>query len=159
MLLKVIFLQNIVFMYACKIIIFILVSSQSVISQTPPSTHSDPPVPSVDLSNIPDDCTLSESGTTYNLLSHLYRYTVDATHLAVLLEVLNDTACQWYNLGLQLGMNCFTLDAIEADQRGVKIFLREMLKAWLKGQGGKCTKRTLRTVLSNKTINCRIVDN
>ena len=33
----------------------------SVVSQTPPSTHSDPPVPSVDLSNIPDDGTLGES--------------------------------------------------------------------------------------------------
>ena len=37
------------------------VSSNSVVSQTPPSTHSDPPVPSVDLSNIPDDGTLGES--------------------------------------------------------------------------------------------------
>ena len=32
----------------------------SVVSQTPPSTQSDPPVPSVDLSNIPDDGTLGE---------------------------------------------------------------------------------------------------
>ena len=71
--------------------------------------------------------------------------------------VLNDTACQWYNLGLQLGISCFTLDAIETDQRGVQICLIEMLKAWLKGQGGECTKHTLRTALSN--INCRIVDN
>ena len=29
------------------------------VSQTPP-THSDPPVPTVDLSNIPDDGTLGE---------------------------------------------------------------------------------------------------
>ena len=71
--------------------------------------------------------------------------------------VLNDTACQWYNLGLQLGISYFTLDAIETNQRGhVQICLREMLKAWLKGQGGECTKHTLRTALSN--INCRIVD-
>ena len=38
----------------------VIVCSGSV-SQTPPSTHSDPPVPSVDLSNIPDDGTLGES--------------------------------------------------------------------------------------------------
>ena len=37
----------------------VIVCSGSV-SQTPP-THSDPPVPSVDLSNIPDDATLGES--------------------------------------------------------------------------------------------------
>ena len=82
---------------------------------------------------------------------------IDAvTHLAVLMVVLNDTACQWYNLGLQLGISCFALDAIETDLRGVQICLREMLKAWLKGQGGECTKHTLRTALSN--INCRVVD-
>ena len=38
----------------------VIVCSGSV-SQTPPSTHSGPPVPSVDLSNIPDDGTLGES--------------------------------------------------------------------------------------------------
>ena len=38
----------------------VIVCSGSV-SQTPPSTHSDLPVPSVDLSNIPDDGTLGES--------------------------------------------------------------------------------------------------
>ena len=94
----------------------------------------------------------------HNLLSHLYHYVIAITDLVVLLEVLNDTACQWYNLGLQLGISCFTLDAIETDQRGVQICLREMLKAWLKGQGGECTKHTLRTALSIKIINCRIVD-
>ena len=91
------------------------------------------------------------------MLSHLITIIDAVTHLAVLMVVLNDTACQWYNLGLQLGISCFTLDAIETDQRGVQICLREMLKAWLKGQGGECTKHTLRTALSN--INCRIVDN
>ena len=36
-------------------------SCSGSVSQTLPSTHSDPPVPSVDLSNIPDDGTLGES--------------------------------------------------------------------------------------------------
>ena len=46
-------------------IICIHLVSNSVVSQTPPpSTHSDPPVPSVDLSNIPDDGTLSELPST-----------------------------------------------------------------------------------------------
>ena len=40
---------------------FHAVSSNSVVCQTPPSTHSDPPVPIVDLSNIPGDGTLGES--------------------------------------------------------------------------------------------------
>ena len=39
----------------------VAISSISVVSQTPPNTYSDLPVPSVVLSNIPDDGTLGES--------------------------------------------------------------------------------------------------
>ena len=49
--------------FMCACLIFNAVSPQSVVSQTPP-THSDPPVPTVDLSNIPDDGTLGESVMT-----------------------------------------------------------------------------------------------
>ena len=42
----------------------VIVCSAGSVSQTPPTTHSDPPVPSVDLSNIPDDGTLGESPST-----------------------------------------------------------------------------------------------
>ena len=48
---------------SCDSIVIVCSGSRSV-SQTPPSTHSDPPVPSVDLSNIPDDGTLGESIST-----------------------------------------------------------------------------------------------
>ena len=48
----------------------VIVYSGSV-SQTLPSTHSDPPVPSVDLSNIPDDGTLGESTGSYHII--IYR--------------------------------------------------------------------------------------
>ena len=80
------------------------------------------------------------------------------THLPVLVVVLNDTACQWYNLALQLGLDCFTLNAIEVDhvnRGGVQVCMRNMLAAWLKGQGKEYTKHTLRTALSK--INCRIL--
>ena len=53
-----------------EIILFIVhLAPNSVVSQTPPSTHSDPPVPSVDLSNIPDDGTLGESLVTQLVIS------------------------------------------------------------------------------------------
>ena len=42
------------------------------VSQTPPSTHSDPPVPSVDLSNIPDDGTLGESRSNAFSVFHYF---------------------------------------------------------------------------------------
>ena len=64
--------------------------------------------------------------------------------------------CQWFELGLQLGLDYFTLSVIEKDRRESKECMREMLAVWLKGQGGECTKHTLRTALLN--IDCRIDD-
>ena len=72
------------------------------------------------------------------------------------MTVLKDTVCQWRELGVQLRLRYFTLREIEKDRREAKECMIEMLAVWLKGQGGECTKHTLRTALCN--INCRIVD-
>ena len=69
---------------------------------------------------------------------------------------LNCTTSEWFDLGLHLRMNYGALKAIEADYRKVKQCMREMLAAWLNGQGGECTKHTLRTALLN--IDCKIID-
>ena len=61
---------------------------------------------------------------------------------------------EWFDLGLHLRVKYGALKAIEADYRKVKQCMREMLAAWLKGQGGECTKHTLRTALLN--IDCKI---
>ena len=73
--------------------------SHSVI-QTPP-THSDPPVPTVDLSNIPDDGTLGEwcSQCIHSLTTNI---TADISHLADLMIALNCTTSEWFDLGLHL---------------------------------------------------------
>ena len=128
----------------------------SVVSQTPSSTHSDPPVPSVVLSNIPDDGTLGESVDQNVFEFSIFCITVDIrSHLAVLLVVLRSTVCQWFELGLQLGLDYFKLKEIEKNNSEVQECLREMLAVWLKGQGGECTKHTLRTALLN--IGCNII--
>ena len=64
--------------------------------------------------------------------------------------------CQWFELGLQLGLDYFRLKEIEKDRRESIECMREMLASWLNGQGGECTKHTLRTALSK--INCKIDD-
>ena len=69
---------------------------------------------------------------------------------------LNCIASEWFDLGLHLRIEHGAMKAIEADYRKVKQCMREMLAVWLKGQGGECTKHTLRTALSN--IDCRIDD-
>ena len=69
---------------------------------------------------------------------------------------LNCITSEWFDLGLHLRVKHGALKAIEADYRKVKQCMREMLAAWLNGQGGECTKHTLRTALLN--IDCRIAD-
>ena len=69
---------------------------------------------------------------------------------------LNSITSEWFDIGLHLRVKYGALKEIEADYRKVRQCMREMLVSWLKGQGGECTKHTLRTALSN--INCRIVD-
>ena len=78
------------------------------------------------------------------------------SHLAVLLVVLRSTVCQWFELGLQLGLDYFKLKEIKKNNSEVQECMIEMLAVWLNGQGGECTKQTLRTALLN--IDCRIDD-
>ena len=71
------------------------------------------------------------------------------------MTALNYISSEWFNLGLHLSVKYGALKEIEADYRKVKRCMREMLVSWLKGQGGECTKHTLRTALLN--IDCSIV--
>ena len=61
----------------------------------------------------------------------------------------------WYDLGLHLGLKYFALQEIEQDYRKVRECIRNMLIAWLKGQGKDCTKQTLVSALLK--IDCKIV--
>ena len=70
------------------------------------------------------------------------------------MTALNSITSEWFDLGLHLRVKYGTLKAIETDYRKVKQCMIEMLAVWLKGQGGECTKHTLRTALLN--IDCRI---
>ena len=71
----------------------------------------------------------------------------DFSHLPVLLIALRQVY-QWFGLGLQLGVPYYILKVIEREQRErVEDSKREMLVAWLKGQGGEPTKDYLVTAL------------
>ena len=69
---------------------------------------------------------------------------------------LNYISSEWLDLGLHLRIKHGALKTIEADYKKVKQCMREMLVAWLNGQGGECTKYTLKSALLN--IDCRIVE-
>ena len=74
--------------------------------------------------------------------------TAGISHLADLILALNCIRSDWFDLGLHLRVNYGTLKAIEADNKKVGQCTREMLAAWLNGQGGECTKQALKTALS-----------
>ena len=80
---------------------------------------------------------------TYGHCNVLFVSLLQISALILLSVVLRRT------LGLHLRVKYGALKAIEADYRKVKQCMREMLAAWLKGQGGECTKHTLRTALLN----------
>ena len=76
------------------------------------------------------------------------------THLADLMVALKDVVCQWELLGTQLGLMYFKLKEIEKDKRGIQNeCMREMLAAWLQGQGGEYSKQALKIALQK--IDCR----
>ena len=66
------------------------------------------------------------------------------SHLPVLIVVLKSTACQWFELGLQLGLDYFKLKEIKKNNSELQ---EMMLAAWLDGGGGECTKQNLREAL------------
>ena len=72
----------------------------------------------------------------------------DISHLSVLLTALKCIRSDWFDLGVHLRVNYGALKAIEANNKKVNNCVREMLAAWLIGQGGKCTKQALETALS-----------
>ena len=74
--------------------------------------------------------------------------TAGISHLADLILALNCIRSDWFDLGLHLRVDYGTLKAIEADNKKVGQCTREMLAAWLNGQGGECTKQALKTALS-----------
>ena len=74
------------------------------------------------------------------------------------MRALKCVMCQWKDLGLQLGLDYYSvLNVIEKDRREkVKDCMMDMLAAWLKGAGDECSKQTLKAALQE--IHCKISD-
>ena len=102
--------------------------------------------PSVDLSQVPDD-TLGEfllnihdnwwwfSIPPSSFSSSSSSSSTELPQLPLLLTTLKQVH-QWFNLGLHLGVPYHTPKTIEREQRGgVEDSKRELLAAWLQGQG------------------------
>ena len=77
-------------------------------------------------------------------------YTDINSHLPLLMVALADIAYQWEHLGTQLGLKYGKLKEIKKTEIGIQMdCMREMLAAWLQGQGGECSKQALKTALRN----------
>ena len=71
-------------------------------------------------------------------------------HLLLLLKVLRSTiqSSQWFNLGINLGLDYYSLMVIEKDYKEVEECMREMLALWLRGPEEGCTKQALLKAMS-----------
>ena len=65
---------------------------------------------------------------------------------------LAKVAHKWYQIGLQLGVNCRDLDKIKGEENGAQACLSKMLSHWLSTNAG-ATKTDLVDMLVSNTIN------
>ena len=112
-------------------------------------------VSSVDLSDVPEG-TLGEWLCKHTMMIFIDYNNFDFTHLhadidshlSLLMGVLTDIAYQWEHLGTLLGLKYGKLKEIKKTKVGIRTdLMREMLAAWLQGQGGECSKQALKTAL------------
>ena len=59
---------------------------------------------------------------------------------------------QWYNIGLNLGIDSDTLDEIKGNNREIKDCFRAMLATWLKSVNPAPTLRALSDALRSPTV-------
>ena len=121
-----------------------------------PSLHAPPlKMLAVDLSDIPEG-TLGEWLCKHTMMIFIDYNNFDFTnlhadidsHLSLLMEALTDIAYQWEHLGTQLELKYGKLKEIKKTEIGIPMdCMREMLAAWLQGQGGECSKQALKTAL------------
>ena len=63
-----------------------------------------------------------------------------------------DASTQWYNIGLELGVEPATLDVIEEDNSSTDKKLRNMLKKWLRNSKKIPTTETISKALQSPTV-------
>ena len=121
---------------------------------TAPDEHfSKKPALTVDLSNISDGilskclCKIIVSWRNF-IENNIIVLLTDINDLSFLMVALAGVAYQWEHLGDQLGLTHGRLKEIEKEKLKVQMdCMREMLAAWLQGQGGECSKQALKTAL------------
>ena len=96
------------------------------------STPTLPPIPDVSPSLPLASRQLPRCEQKYSNGSSVHTYIAAPLNLRTVRRVLWDAKCMWYNLGLELGLDESTLNAIKINCREqVEDCFREMLSKWL----------------------------
>lgn len=74
--------------------------------------------------------------------------------LREVLKAVWDARTKWYYIGLELGIEPATLDAIEKDHKSSDDQFRHMLKKWLMNSKIPPTTETLSKALRSLTVDC-----
>ena len=78
---------------------------------------------------------------------------LDIGNLREVLDLFSDYRAEWKTIGLKLGIDAGTLNAIERDNGSdVEGCLLELITVWLKGQNPKPTRSAMTAVLQSKPM-------
>ena len=75
-------------------------------------------------------------------------------------DIVNQAKCEWYSIGLQLGVPEGQLNAIKVNFDVCQDCLRETLSWWLRNSESPCTWDDLKRVMHSPTVCCdQLVEN
>ena len=81
----------------------------------------------------------------------------DLLNISNIREVLDETwkyRARWRFIGIRLGIDTGTLDAIEADHRKVEDCLRKLINIWLKDVSPRPTRTAMKAALRSESVLC-----
>ena len=92
---------------------------------------------------------------THRLLTVTFNFNADLLNTNDIREVLDEMwnyRARWRFIGIELGIDTGTLDAIEANYRKVEDCLCEMINVWLRCINPKPTKSAMKTALESEHV-------
>ena len=91
----------------------------------------------------------------YLLFCHPYKHHTDQLNLDNTREVLDlmwDYRAKWRFIGITLGIDASTLDAIETDNTEVEGCLTKVITTWLRGVNPRPTRSAMKAALRSKQV-------
>ena len=77
---------------------------------------------------------------------------LNSGHMSEVLNCFWDYRAKWRVIGIELGINIGTLDAIDLKYRNPEDCLTELIVCWLRGSNPRPTRSTMTMILQSKHV-------